>query len=79
MDADESIKEGLRKRQSLNWTLKDGQNQYVEITEGTNPSLPAKIRAGWEEFHNQRERMSVEQQVAGCEPNLRYLFQKHKD
>lgn len=44
MDPDESIK-GLWKRQSLNWTQKDGQNQYVEITEGPDPSPLGKDKS----------------------------------
>lgn len=34
------------------------------------------MRAGWEEFYNQKQKMSREQQLADCEENLGYLYQK---
>lgn len=35
--SDDRIKEDLWRRKRLNWTFKDGQNQYTEIKEGLQP------------------------------------------
>lgn len=35
--SDDRIKEDLWRRKRLNWTFKDGQNQYTEIKEGPQP------------------------------------------
>lgn len=72
------IKERSWKRKNLNWALKDGQNQYTEIKEGSHPHPTGQRREifwvwGIPQPKAQKskiQRMLREQQMADCEQNV---------